>query len=205
MLALLLSFSASVNRRPRVLPSKERPQPPSLRLHSSPNTLACEVCKQIIVYIEQLLVAGVVESEIESLVDQLCEQLPPPLNTFCVTTVNQYIDNIIQWINEGITELDICKSLGFCETTKAVKGVPCDICKQVVERIIQLLLEGQVEKDIIEELNAMCDEYGGVLASYCKSFVDTTVDDIIKFYEAGLDPQEICAKIGLCDPDSRRK
>jgi saposin len=169
----------------------------------SPNTLACEVCKQIIDYIEQLLIAGFLESEIEALVDQLCEGLPAPLSSLCITFVNQNIEVIIQWINEGIDQLDICKQLGLCESAPQAKrqprSLPCDICREVVTRVIQLVLEGVAEEEIIAAANAFCDEYAGPLAAYCKSFLDSSIDSIIKYCEQGLDPDAICVLLGLCD------
>jgi saposin len=113
---------------------------------------------------------------------------------------DQYIDEIIQWIDEGITSLDICKTIGLCESTAGPQSVPCDICQEVVERVIQLLLEGKVEQEIINSLNELCDTYAGPYATVCKTFIDSTIDKIIKACEQGLNANEVCAKIGLCDP-----
>jgi saposin len=199
MLGCLFAFCASLPRRPRLVSSKSRLSPPTIRLSNSPNTLACEVCKQIIVYIEQLILAGYIESEIESLVDQACAELPPPLNTFCTAFVNQYIADIIEWINAGIDNLDICKRIGLCESTTAPQSLACDICKQVVQRVMQMLLEGKIEEEIIETLNQFCDEYAAPYSELCKNILDSLVDTIIKYCEAGLSVDEVCATIGLCD------
>jgi saposin len=199
MLLLLLAAARSAAARPRAAPVPKA----RFRQSGSPNTLACEVCKQIIEYIEQLLIAGVIEADIEALVDQACDALPAPLSSLCVAFVNQNIDAIIQWINAGIDSLDICKQLGLCESGPRA-GLPCDICREIIGRVIQLVLEGQTEQQIIAGVNAMCDEFAGPLAEFCKSFMDASIDQIIKYCEQGLDATQICTALGLCDAAARR-
>jgi saposin len=205
MLGCLFAFCFSLPRRPRLNSSKSQLNRPTIHLSNSPNTLPCEICKQIIKYIEQLILEGYIESEIEYLVDQACAEFPAPLNTLCTTFANQYISQIIEWIIAGIDSLDICKQIGLCESTTAPESLVCDICKQLVERILQMLLEGQIEEQIIEKLNQLCDEYVAPYSELCKSILDSSVDAIIKYCEEGLNEDEICAKIGFCDGQSESK
>jgi saposin len=264
---------------------------------TKPGTLACEVCKQIIEYLEELLIAGWAKDELDALAQEVCQTLPAPLSSLCLTFLDQYIDDIVQWLDDGITSLDICKRLGFCETSKPalssrpprfpkavhmtcdfcqasvahVRGRPdgqaelirlcgrfdnplriaclgvashaaariesflargldelaacqtvglcgakaqrlrparragtgpggqvCDVCTQLVGKIAQLILEGEVEEVIIEIVNEYCQELPVPLSSLCIEFADQYIDEIIQYILAGFNPEEVCAFFNLC-------
>jgi hypothetical protein len=97
-------------RRPLVLRNLVRRS----RLSALPAAFFCDVCQDIVHAIEDLVLEGVAEDVIEAAADAICDLLPMPARSFCISVVDREIEDIINWIVQGIDALDICGNLGFC-------------------------------------------------------------------------------------------
>jgi hypothetical protein len=75
----------------------------------------CEMCQEIVHYIEEYVIEGYVEKEILAFVNAYCEMLPTPLNVLCETFMDQNIDNILTWIAERLDSLNISGRIGLCD------------------------------------------------------------------------------------------
>jgi hypothetical protein len=74
----------------------------------------CSICKDIVHFVEQLVLEQVAEEEIVKLVNGVCRELAPPISDYCMKTLDGLVDVVIKWIERGIDALSICSKLGLC-------------------------------------------------------------------------------------------
>jgi saposin len=180
------------------------------------NDVACDLCKQVVKYVEKLVLEELFEDEIIRLVNQLCDTMPPPLSTYCRDIIDQWIHEIVKLLEEGIDHLEICKRIKLCnmkyvplvkndeaenrsEVIKMLaKTGACDMCKSIVQYVEQLVIEGILEEEILLLVNSLCDTLPRPISKICRQTADKYIRDIIKQIEAGLTPQAVCASLGFC-------
>jgi saposin len=86
-----------------------------LKTEVKKNDVFCDLCKQAVKYVEDLLKDGKVEHEIAVEVKKyVCEQLPFPISTACSGAVDQYLPEILKYLEQGLETLDICVRIGIC-------------------------------------------------------------------------------------------
>jgi len=74
----------------------------------------CPVCQLVVTYVEQLIAQNSTIAEIEQQVDALCNMLPSPGNSLCVSLVATYLPQMIQWILNKENPQMFCQSVGLC-------------------------------------------------------------------------------------------
>ncbi|KAK6329523.1 hypothetical protein J4Q44_G00015010 [Coregonus suidteri] len=82
-----------------------------------------------------------------------------------------------------------------------MKSVPCDLCKEVVVVVYQLLKNNATEGEILGYLEKLCTLIPvKSLSAECKELVDSYYPLITGIITAELEnPQVVCGAIGLCD------
>jgi len=78
-----------------------------------------------------------------------------------------------------------------------IAGETCAVCKKVVAYIEYYKLSTQV--DIEAELERMCNLLPGGLTARCQSSVKQYTALLIQPITSGVAPQEVCAKLSLCE------
>jgi hypothetical protein len=81
-------------------------------LRRIPGDVFCDVCVEVVDYVAELILNGTVEPEIKALVEKLCDRLEWPVSSLCISFVDGYIDEIIAYIEAGVS--DICGVIGLC-------------------------------------------------------------------------------------------
>jgi hypothetical protein len=76
--------------------------------------VSCDICNDIVVVVEGLVLKGWAFDEITAYVDQYCATLAYPLNTICTAIADASVAEIINLVVEGLNALQICTKLGFC-------------------------------------------------------------------------------------------
>jgi saposin len=185
---------------------------------SAPSGIFCDVCQEIVGYVEQLVLEGFIQADIEALVDDICRNLPSPFDSLCASTIDQYVDEIIVWIEQGIDSFNICGKIGLCsaksrklalkrpsqvQNRKSIAktipgGILCDSCGSLVKSLEGSIVDGTVKSDFAALIGQICGELPSPLSGLCRSYLDQYVDEIIGSLESGVESSEICAKIGLC-------
>jgi saposin len=182
-----------------------------------PGDIFCDICQDAIEWLEKLILEEFVEVDLEALVAELCDVLPWPISTWCQSFLDENIEAIIADIEAGIGSLNICGKLGLCSASpaqrkpsvrkndKVLRKIPgdifCDICQELVDYIAQLIVNGTIGPAIKEAVEQLCDDLlPWPLSSWCASFIDQYVDEIIADIEAGID--NICNLIGFCENPS---
>jgi len=169
------------------------------------NGISCTICKSVVAEIEKIMVDTKVESEIIALLDKLCAKLPQPYSTVCLSLVEQYLPKIMQWLEEGIDHLEICKRIGLCPTDKVARlsnGIGCTICKSIVAEVEKVMVDTKVESEVIALIQELCNKLPAPASTICDALVADFVPQIMEWLEQGLDHLEICQKLGLCSNDT---
>jgi hypothetical protein len=76
--------------------------------------LKCDLCHLGISYVENYLQNNHTETELESVLDNLCYKTPD--STLCIGLVNNYLPQIIELIEQKETPAEICSQLSLCDT-----------------------------------------------------------------------------------------
>jgi saposin len=187
-------------------------------LHQIPKDVICDLCQEAVQYVEVLVLNDTLKPDIEDLINQWCQTLPYPISALCQSYADAWIDDIIEWIEEGIQSFDICAKLGLCASASqrrarkaifyhSVSGprsvsdkndVFCGVCQQIVQYIEQLVLDNFAKAEIEALVAELCGTLPSPLSALCQSWIDGYIDDIIADIEAGIAAFDICGKIGLC-------
>jgi len=161
----------------------------------------CSVCQLVVSYVESYLAQNQTEQQIIQNLEQVCALLGPLAST-CDQFVEQYVPQLIQWIEAGENPQVFCHQIGLCTSTKVVKrtvqqGGTCSICELVVQYVEAYVAQNQTEQQIIQQLEQICSLLGP-LASTCDAFVSQYVPQLIQYLENGENPQVFCTQIGVC-------
>jgi saposin len=169
------------------------------------NAMGCTMCTTIVEQIEKAMVSTKVESEIVELVKKLCGKLPAPYSTLCDSLVQQYVPVIMQWLEQGLEHIEICKKLGFCPKENVLArfqssadGMACTICTSIVAQIEKVMVSTKVEGEVIELVKKLCAKFPAPYSTLCDSLVQQYVPQIMQWLEQGLEHIEVCQKIKLC-------
>jgi saposin len=179
----------------------------------------CDLCKYGVDYVRQLLIDGYAKEEIEDLINEGCNQLPAPFSTLCVTYVDQFIDQIFDWIDQELDSDAICSLIGLCSAkskparramrskghlTAMPTGIFCDACQEIIYYIEKLLIDGYAKEEIEALVADLCGDLPAPISAFCISVLDQQVDSIIAWIDSGIDALDICGLIGICDTTAKK-
>lgn len=226
MLALLLSLAFCIQKqKPR------RPQIVSKNTYSNKkhtnipdNADSCEMCTEVVDYIEYLINNTFVETEVAALVSLLCQTLPFPVSTGCSFIVNHYIPLIMKLIEQDLESLEICNKIGFCSALqvdikqnvrlpknlkknsrisnkyrKVYDQKTCLMCKEVIAYAEAAIQDEKIEEQVIEVIDQVCQSFSAPLDNLCSRIITLSVPTIMTWIEEGIEAIDICVRLLLCD------
>uniref|UniRef100_A0A3B3CS57 Prosaposin n=1 Tax=Oryzias melastigma TaxID=30732 RepID=A0A3B3CS57_ORYME len=105
---------------------------------------------------------------------------------------------------ENVKTASLCGAVAHCQQNvwnkPQMKSVPCDMCKEVLMVVEQLLKDNATEADILKYMEKACElipDQG--LTEQCKEMVDSYYPVLIGIITGELeDPGVVCAAMGLC-------
>jgi hypothetical protein len=74
----------------------------------------CDLCIKLVQYVEAALVDTKVVDTIITVVSGQCDRFPGAYVSLCEAMVVQYVPQIVQLIEQGLGDTDICPSIGYC-------------------------------------------------------------------------------------------
>ncbi|KAH9498380.1 hypothetical protein Btru_008134, partial [Bulinus truncatus] len=182
------------------------PQIPKIK-----TSVPCIVCQFVLTEVESFLELNSTEKTLESVLDDVCNRLPPTVSDECTKFVTQYGPMIIKLIEDKVKPDVMCYMLTLCKNNSMVVNVKpevkpmpkvndelCDLCKYVVTYIDTFLKENATEAEIEAILEKVCDILPGNLKQQCDSLVQQYGPVIIQLLLQKLDPSQVCTAIGLC-------
>ena len=176
------------------------------------NGLTCSMCKIIVGQIERCLLDEKVESEIKDILAGLCTKyFPEPYSTICVNFVDQYTAEIMQLIEQGISQAGICERLGYCSSNNAIlpripapNGLTCSLCTTIVSAVEKAMVSTKVESEIIAKVQQLCSKVQAPYSTICESIVQQYVPQIMQWLEQGLEHLDICKKLNICPQEATK-
>jgi len=85
---------------------------PSFRFTNSNST--CSLCQELVAFVQELIARDNTIKQIIEEIRAVCYQIPPPDQQLCLDAVNQEIDALIGWIQDGKNPLEFCAYVGVC-------------------------------------------------------------------------------------------
>jgi saposin len=85
---------------------------PSFRYTNSNST--CSLCQELVAFVQELIARDNTIKQIIEEIRAVCYQIPPPDQQLCLDAVNQEIDALIQWIQDGKHPLEFCTYINVC-------------------------------------------------------------------------------------------
>jgi len=175
------------------------------RFQTGTDGMACTICTSIVAEIEAVMENTKVESEVAELVKKLCAKFPAPYSTLCDSLVEQFVPQIMKWLEQGLEHLEICQKLKFCPVNKAIArfqtgtdGMACTVCTAVVGQVEKIIVSTKVESEIIELVKKLCVKFQSPYAELCESLANQYVPEIMQELVMGLEYLDICKKLKLC-------
>ncbi|CAF99299.1 unnamed protein product [Tetraodon nigroviridis] len=77
-------------------------------------------------------------------------------------------------------------------------GDVCKDCTQIFELLSDLLLNADLQKSVLDQIESFCSHLPGVSAKLCKEEVEKFFPLAITFLTSAVKPSEICKLLGLC-------
>ncbi|GAA6213952.1 prosaposin isoform X1 [Lates japonicus] len=104
---------------------------------------------------------------------------------------------------QNVKTASLCGAVTHCQQNvwnkPQMKSVPCDLCKEVLIVVEQILKDNATESEVLGYLEKACqlipDES---LTAECKEMVDDYYPIIMGIIKGELDPSVVCGAIGLC-------
>nr|XP_023678362.1 prosaposin isoform X1 [Paramormyrops kingsleyae] len=110
---------------------------------------------------------------------------------------------------QNVKTASICGAVVHCQqnvwSKPQVKSVPCDLCKEVVTVVGQLLKDNATQAEILDYMEKACQLIPEEsLSSECKEMVDNYYPILINIITGELDdPGMACAALGLCRSEQK--
>ncbi|XP_048578655.1 prosaposin isoform X2 [Nematostella vectensis] len=167
----------------------------------------CALCEFVMEKLDNELKDNATEQEIEEALSKVCGYLPSSIRSECDALVKEYGPMIIQLLVQELDPSVICKELGLCTQKRQTEGleeapqlnsVTCEVCTVVMSYLDDTLKENATEEEIKEALDKVCSYLPSSIKSECTALVDEYSDAIINAIVSGLQPEMVCAEIGLC-------
>jgi len=172
---------------------------PTQNAVAQPEDGFCSICEAIVGFVESYVEQNATIAQIQARLDAACA-LTGPYASECKALVDQYLPQIIAWIEKNETPADICAQLGVCnnKVVKAPEDGFCSICEAIVGFVESYVEQNATIAQIQARLDAAC-ALTGPYASECKALVDQYLPQIIAWIEKNETPADICTQLGVCN------
>jgi len=81
--------------------------------------------------------------------------------------------------------------------------VPCELCELVIKYIDSELSDNATEAEIVKAVDEVCDILPDTVKETCEQFVAQYGPTVIALLLQELDPNQVCAKLGLCPSEKK--
>ncbi|CAB3995678.1 hypothetical protein BSL78_18317 [Paramuricea clavata] len=185
-----------------------KPKTKSVKVEAGPECILCEFAMR---ELDSILGDNATKEEIEAALEKVCSLLPSTIRSECDMLVNKYGPEIVQLLLQGLQPEKICAELGLCSSksvkpkTKSVKveaGPECILCEFAMRELDSILGDNATKEEIEAALEKVCSLLPSTIRSECDTFVEEYGPEILKLLLQELQPDQICAELGLCSSKS---
>lgn len=164
-------------------------------------SVECVLCEFVMKEVDNILKGNTTEAAVTAALEKVCDILPKTIRTECEDLVKQYAPEIIDLLINGLNPQQVCTALKLCTSTRLTSpeaSVECILCEFVLKEVDSILDGNTTEAAVEAALDKVCDLLPSTIRSACEDLVKEYAPEIIQLIVNGLDPQEVCTKIGLC-------
>lgn len=171
--------------------------------------LECDLCKNVVSSLREKLTDPAAKQTMLTFLEEGCARLPGSLAQECKTFVDENIDTLIAMIIEQLDPDSVCSILKICPASlkktqvKKFKDIECDLCKEVVGKVEEMVKDKKTEEEIKSALEKVCSYLPSSLSAKCKNFVDTYTETLITLLMEEVDPDMICAALNICPTNTQ--
>ncbi|XP_054708143.1 uncharacterized protein LOC129217826 isoform X2 [Uloborus diversus] len=168
--------------------------------------LECDVCKDVVSNLRQKIEDPGSKKIVLTFLEEGCARLPGSLATECRKFVDENIDTVVAMIIQELDPDTVCAILNICPASllsvqKApakVNDLECDLCKEVVQKVEDMIKDKKTEDEIKNALDKVCSYLPKSIADKCENFVNTYTDLLITLLAQEMDPAMVCAYLKVC-------
>ncbi len=137
----------------------------------------CIMCEFVIQTLDETLTQNATEAQIRQGLENLCSYMPKNIRPECTDLVDEYTDQIIDLITNGLSPKEVCDALGLCNAA-ASPNVEVAVRRAVFETIKKrLTVDMLVAEDEEERLEGSDDRPYCTLCTYAIGEVDQMLED----------------------------
>ncbi|KAJ3693795.1 hypothetical protein LUZ60_009275 [Juncus effusus] len=166
----------------------------------------CEICEDYSDKVLDYLKQDETQTEIFSLLYQACSQLSS-FEKQCVKMVDHYVPIFFDEVSDLDSD-DFCEKLHVCKDDSTINNInniiklpsdenSCELCHQVVVKLLTKLQDPDTQLDIIEMLIKGCTKVKNMIPQ-CNKLVSQYGPEIISNAETFLKTTDICASTLAC-------
>lgn len=194
------------------------------QFRNAKNGSECETCKAIVEEVQSLAQNPAIQKEIvDYLKTDVCKYFGKSKDQ-CSMAVEKFAPTVFKFLSTWLDPDARCRGFGFCPSSrlsassvssvnnihKDAAKIPslkphevsnqneCALCELVLNAIKSMLAKNATEEEIIEGLDKVCSMLPGTLNATCKDFVNEYVPAILAMLRQEVDPEQVCALLGLC-------
>jgi saposin len=119
----------------------------------------------------------------------------------CKHFVEAYLPKLIELLIQKQPPEVVCKELGLCPKAIPVPDgtITCPLCKFVVSEVYRVIQSDFTEQAIRAALDKVCEILPIGVRDLCKTFVDSSVHELVEFILKKMPPEKVCLALHYCD------
>ena len=166
--------------------------------------LECDLCKDVVSNLREKMTNPDSKKVVLTFLEEGCARLPGSLAQECKTFIDENIDTVMGMIVQELDPDTVCSILKICkasvklEKPKRFNDLECDLCKEVVGKVEDMIKDKKTEEEIKSALETVCSYLPSSLSAKCKTFVDTYTETLITLLMEEMDPDMVCAALNVC-------
>jgi len=164
----------------------------------------CVICEFVIQKIEDELNDHKTDDEIKHVVKNICSKMPSTVSKQCNEFVDYYFDMIIALIETSPPQ-EVCAKMALCtnkleEKYEEIKQdvYTCAVCKGVVEVFDTIIEDPQVDINLENLEEKICEKFAGKFKDKCHNLASTYGIAIINLLKNLTESDQVCFKLDLC-------
>lgn len=133
----------------------------------------------------------------------VCGQLSS-FSDSCASIILTYFNEIYEQLDGNLKANQMCHLPGVCSKSldsanDGIDGpnIPCDLCKQMVQHLKELLIANTTELEFKHVLEGFCKQTVA-FKDECLSIVDEYSTFIYNYLKGNLESDKFCSQVGIC-------
>lgn len=171
----------------------------------------CESCQYLFHYIQEQLYNNESQDELKNFAKRLCDLLPQTYANNCDAFIDEYGASLLVLLGQELDPSVVCPKIGMCPAALRRVGIviqkenisslaidECTICTTVVDYLDKLLEDDNVDKEITQVVEKVCNIVPASVKDKCSTVIETYGPYILQMIGQVADSKQVCQDIDLC-------